>query len=54
MTRGKATGVDGIYVEMIIALEEFGIEQLTKIANKVYDAGTFPEDFSKSIFIALP
>ena len=39
---------------MIFALEEFGIEQLTKFADKVYDAGTFSEDLSKSIFIALP
>ena len=39
---------------MIIALEEFGIEQLTKFANKVYDAGKFPGELSRSIFIALP
>ena len=39
---------------MIIALEEFGIEQLTKFANKVYDAGKFPDELLKSIFIALP
>ena len=39
---------------MITALEEVGIEQLTKFADKVYDAGTFPEDLSKSKFIALP
>ena len=32
---------------MIIALVEFGIEQLTKLANKVYDAGTFPDHLSK-------
>jgi len=29
---------------MIAAPEGFGIEQITKFANKVYDAGTFPED----------
>ena len=54
MKRGKATGVDGISVEVSITLEKFGIEQLTKFANKLYDAGTFPEDLAKSIFIALP
>ena len=54
MKRGRATGIDEIAVEMIIALEEFGIEQLTKFANKVYDAGKFPDELSKSIFIALP
>ena len=50
----KATGVQGISVEIIIRLEEFGIQQLTKFANKVCDAGTFPENLSKSIFIVLP
>ena len=54
MKRGRATGIDEIAIEMIIALEEFGIEQLTKFANKVYDAGKFPDELSKSIFIALP
>ena len=39
---------------MIIALEQFGIEQLAKFANKLYDAGRFAEDLAKSIFIALP
>ena len=38
---------------MIIALEEFGIEQLIKLATNVYDAGIFPEDLSRSIFIAM-
>ena len=38
---------------MIIALEEFGIEQFPKFANKVYDAGKFPDELSKSIIIAL-
>ena len=52
--RGKANGAYGIAVEIIIALEEFGIEQLTKFANKMYDAKQFPEDLPKSIFIALP
>ena len=54
MKRGKATGADQIAIEMIIALKEFGVEKLTDFANKVYDAGTFPEELSKSIFIALP
>ena len=54
MKRGKATGADQIAIEMIIALKEFGVEKLTDFTNKVYDAGTFPEELSKSIFIALP
>jgi hypothetical protein len=54
MRRNKAAGPDGIVVEMIEALEEYGIDRLTDIINKIYDDGEFPEDLSKSIFIALP
>ena len=41
-------------IEMIEALEEYGVEKLTEIINKIYDDGKFPEDLSKSIFITLP
>ena len=39
---------------MITALEDLGIHFLTEFANKVYDVGSFPDDLSKSIFIAIP
>ena len=52
--RNKAAGPDGIVVEMIEALEDFGINTLTEIINEIYDSGSIPEDLSKSIFIALP
>ena len=54
MKRGKATGQDEISVEMISALEDLGIHVLTEFANKISDAGRFPDDLSKSIFIAIP
>ena len=54
MKRGKATGQDHISVEMITALEDLGIHVLTKLANMIYDTGTFPDELSKSIFIAIP
>jgi len=46
MKWGRATGVVGISIERIIAPEGFGIVQLTKFANKLCDAGAFPEDLS--------
>ena len=52
--RNKAAGPDGIVVEMIEALEDFGINTLTEIINEIYDSGSIPEDLSRSIFIALP
>ena len=54
MKRGKATGPDGIPIEIILALEEMGIGMTTKLLNAVYDSGTIPEDLAKSVFIALP
>jgi len=54
MKRNKAAGPDEVVTEMIVVLEDFGIEKLTEVLNEVYDSGQIPEDLSKSIFIALP
>jgi len=54
MRKNKAAGPDGVVVEMIDALEDYGVDKLTKVINNIYDDGKFPEDLSKSIFIALP
>ena len=54
MKRGKATGPDGIPIEIILALEEMGIGMTTKLLNAIYDSGAIPEDLAKSVFIALP
>ena len=54
MRKNKAAGPDGVVIEMIETLEEYGVDKLTEIINKIYDDGKFPEDLSKSIFITLP
>ncbi|GFN88081.1 endonuclease-reverse transcriptase [Plakobranchus ocellatus] len=54
MKHGKATGPDNISVELIEALEDFGIGKVTHLLNEIYDTGQIPTDLSKSIFIALP
>ena len=51
---GKAPGPDNITIELLEALEEFGVDQIIKFLNKIYGTGQMPEDLSKSIFIALP
>ncbi|GFO17364.1 RNA-directed DNA polymerase from mobile element jockey [Plakobranchus ocellatus] len=53
MKHGKATGPDNISVELIEALEDFGIGKVTHLLNEIYDTWQIPTDLSKSIFIAL-
>ena len=53
MKRNKSDGPDGVVSEMVKALEEHGVERLTAVIDKIYDEGKFPDDLSKSIFIAL-
>ena len=54
MKQGKAIGPDGIPTEAIIALEDLGLTEITKLMNIIYDTGEIPEDMKKSVFIALP
>ena len=54
MKRNKSAGPDEIVIELLTALEDFGIEKVTKVINGVSYTGVIPEDLSKLIFIALP
>jgi len=54
MKRNKAAGPDEIVTEMLTSLEDFGMEKLTELINKIYNSGEIPKDLSKSIFIVLP
>ena len=44
MKTGKATGPDGLSIELIEALEEYGIEKATTLLNEIYDTGQIPVD----------
>ena len=54
MKFGKATGPDNIPIEVIVTLEDIGVEVTTKLLNAIYDSGVIPEDLMKSVFITLP
>ena len=54
MKAGKAPGADNITTEMIKALEEFGLEQVTRLLNTLYDTGDIPSELFNSVFIAIP
>ena len=46
MKKGKANGPDGLSIELIEALEEYGIEKVTTLLNEIYDTGQIPVDMS--------
>ena len=50
----KAPGPDGVLREMLVAAGEYGLEELTRLTNMVYNHGYFPEELDKSMFITLP
>ena len=50
----EAPGPEKIPIELLEALEGFGVNQIMKFLNNIYDTGQIPEDLSKPISIALP
>ena len=52
--KGKAAGPDDIPSEMIAALNEIGIKEVTEFLNIIYAAGKIPADMKKSVYIAIP
>jgi len=44
MAKGKAAGPDGLTVEVLDAIGEFGINTITRLANKLYNEGIFPAE----------
>src|ERR1700733_11359088 len=49
----KASGQDGIPIELIKAGDDAVIKIITKICNKIWTTGVWPEDWKSSIFIPL-
>ena len=54
MRNNKAAGLDGIQAEMLKALDDYGIIQVTHLLNIIYDTGYLPSDLLESVFITLP
>ena len=54
MKNGKAAESHNIAIELVKELDEFGVEKVTDIANKIYNTGLIPSDLSKSVLIAQP
>ena len=54
MESGKAVGEDGIAVEMLEVMVEWGVEVASKIANSIYDTGRIPDQMAPSVFWTIP
>ena len=54
MKSGKAVGGDGVAVEMLHALGDFAVEQLTSLFQKIYETGNIVDSMCESVFVALP
>ena len=53
MKSGSATGPDSTSVELLEALEDYGIDKITILLNEIYDTGQIPQVILKSKSIAL-
>lgn len=54
MKTGKAVGPDNISIEMLLVMEEVGIDKLSLVLNNMFDTGHIPSDLTKSVFITIP
>ena len=53
MKNGKATGVDGIPIELIKCLGE-GKKEILTLCNKIYNEGEWPEEFMETTLLPIP
>ena len=53
MKNGKATGVDGIPIELVKCLGE-GKKGILSLCNKTYNEGEWPEEFMETVLLPIP
>ena len=51
--KGKSVGVDEIPAELLKIIGEEAYLYLERICNKMYETGTWPEDFTKVVMVPL-
>ena len=54
MKTGKAAGEDGIVVEMLRAMGDWGTKQIMQITSFMHDTGEMPKQTRKSLFVTIP
>ena len=54
ITTNKATGTDGIPVELFQILEDDSVKVLHSICQKIWKTQQWPQDWKRSLFIPIP
>ena len=53
LKNGKAPGTDGIFPEMIKNAGDLAVKFLTKLFNRLFDEGIYPEEWCKAIVVPI-
>lgn len=53
MKNHKASGIDGLPVELLKSLGSSGVKELTYLCNTIYEKGEWPDDFLSAVMIPL-
>lgn len=48
MIVSKSVGPDGIAIEILSALDYFGVDKITEIIKEIYDTGNILEDYCRN------
>lgn len=54
MKGGKATGTDGIPIEVIKNVGEIGVKEITRLIRNIYNTGKIPAEMNTSITVPIP
>ena len=54
ITRNKASGGDGIPVELFQILKDDGVKVLHSICQQIWKAQQWPQDWKRSVFTPIP
>ena len=54
ITRNKASGVDGIPVELFQILKDDAVKVLHSICQQIWKTQQWPQDWQRSVFIPIP
>ena len=53
-SKGKAPGEDGSTTEIIVNLEDFGVDECTELYHDMYETGHIPAKLLTYVYIPVP